>query len=182
MAGIWKCRCGWRARVCACLEVPVAYRRRLGGQSKVAGSLRGSVKAGAENHLDLRARGDGARARTRFLTRYIATLRKKPSTLPRKSVGGLLDRLRRRRDGIRRALHIRDGGRDPLQNGNHRFRARCRRRDVAGNLAGGRVLLFDRRRDRRGELLDFLDAAADAADGANRALRRGLAPRRSAWR
>ncbi len=28
------------------LEVPVAYRRRLGGQSKVAGSLRGSVKAG----------------------------------------------------------------------------------------------------------------------------------------
>jgi glycosyltransferase involved in cell wall biosynthesis len=28
------------------LELPVAYRRRLGGQSKVAGSLRGSVKAG----------------------------------------------------------------------------------------------------------------------------------------
>ena len=28
------------------LEVPVAYRRRRGGQSKVAGSLRGSVKAG----------------------------------------------------------------------------------------------------------------------------------------
>jgi glycosyltransferase involved in cell wall biosynthesis len=28
------------------LEVPVAYRRRLGGQSKVAGSLRGSIKAG----------------------------------------------------------------------------------------------------------------------------------------
>jgi glycosyltransferase involved in cell wall biosynthesis len=28
------------------LEVPVVYRRRLGGQSKVAGSLRGSVKAG----------------------------------------------------------------------------------------------------------------------------------------
>jgi hypothetical protein len=28
------------------LEVPVAYRRRSGGQSKVAGSLRGSVKAG----------------------------------------------------------------------------------------------------------------------------------------
>ena len=28
------------------LEVPVAYRRRLGGESKVAGSLRGSVKAG----------------------------------------------------------------------------------------------------------------------------------------
>jgi glycosyltransferase involved in cell wall biosynthesis len=27
-------------------EVPVAYRRRLGGESKVAGSLRGSVKAG----------------------------------------------------------------------------------------------------------------------------------------
>ena len=30
----------------AVLEVPVAYRRRRGGQSKVAGSLRGSVKAG----------------------------------------------------------------------------------------------------------------------------------------
>ena len=29
------------------LEVPVAYRQRLGGQSKVAGSLRGSIKAGA---------------------------------------------------------------------------------------------------------------------------------------
>jgi glycosyltransferase involved in cell wall biosynthesis len=28
------------------LEVPVAYRRRLGGESKVAGSLRGSIKAG----------------------------------------------------------------------------------------------------------------------------------------
>jgi len=29
------------------LEVPVSYRRRLGGESKVAGSLRGSIKAGA---------------------------------------------------------------------------------------------------------------------------------------
>jgi glycosyltransferase involved in cell wall biosynthesis len=29
------------------LEVPVPYRRRIGGQSKVAGSLRGSIKAGA---------------------------------------------------------------------------------------------------------------------------------------
>jgi hypothetical protein len=28
------------------LEVAVGYRRRIGGQSKVAGSLRGSVKAG----------------------------------------------------------------------------------------------------------------------------------------
>jgi glycosyltransferase involved in cell wall biosynthesis len=28
------------------LEVPVSYRRRLGGQSKVAGSWRGSIKAG----------------------------------------------------------------------------------------------------------------------------------------
>jgi glycosyltransferase involved in cell wall biosynthesis len=28
------------------LEVPVAYRRRIGGESKVAGSLRGSIKAG----------------------------------------------------------------------------------------------------------------------------------------
>lgn len=28
------------------LEIPVAYRRRLGGQSKVAGSLRGSLRAG----------------------------------------------------------------------------------------------------------------------------------------
>ena len=51
------------------LEVPVAYRRRLGGQSKVAGSLRGSVRAAVENHLDLRARGDGACARARFLAR-----------------------------------------------------------------------------------------------------------------
>jgi len=30
------------------LEVPVAYRRRLGGESKVAGSLRGSVTAGVK--------------------------------------------------------------------------------------------------------------------------------------
>jgi hypothetical protein len=28
------------------LELPVAYRRRIGGQSKVAGSLRGSLNAG----------------------------------------------------------------------------------------------------------------------------------------
>ena len=28
------------------LELPVAYRRRLGGESKVAGSLRGSLRAG----------------------------------------------------------------------------------------------------------------------------------------
>jgi glycosyltransferase involved in cell wall biosynthesis len=28
------------------LEMPVAYRRRIGGQSKVAGSLRGSIKVG----------------------------------------------------------------------------------------------------------------------------------------
>jgi hypothetical protein len=30
------------------LELPVFYRRRRGGQSKVAGSLRGSLKAGAK--------------------------------------------------------------------------------------------------------------------------------------
>lgn len=30
------------------LEVPVSYRRRLGGQSKVAGTLGGSIKAGAK--------------------------------------------------------------------------------------------------------------------------------------
>jgi glycosyltransferase involved in cell wall biosynthesis len=30
------------------LEMPVSYRRRLGGESKVAGSLRGSIKAGAK--------------------------------------------------------------------------------------------------------------------------------------
>jgi glycosyltransferase involved in cell wall biosynthesis len=29
------------------LEVPVGYRKRLGGESKVAGSLRGSIRAGA---------------------------------------------------------------------------------------------------------------------------------------
>jgi glycosyltransferase involved in cell wall biosynthesis len=29
------------------VEIPVGYRRRIGGQSKVAGSLRGSIKAGA---------------------------------------------------------------------------------------------------------------------------------------
>ena len=29
------------------LEVPVAYRRRSGGQSKVAGNLRGSITAGS---------------------------------------------------------------------------------------------------------------------------------------
>jgi hypothetical protein len=36
------------------------------------------------------------------------------------------------------------------------------------------VLLLDRRRDRRRELLDVLDAATDAADGVYRALARGL--------
>jgi glycosyltransferase involved in cell wall biosynthesis len=30
------------------MEVPVGYRRRLGGESKVAGSLRGSLKAGSK--------------------------------------------------------------------------------------------------------------------------------------
>lgn len=30
------------------LEIPVAYRCRIGGESKVAGSLRGSIKAGAK--------------------------------------------------------------------------------------------------------------------------------------
>jgi glycosyltransferase involved in cell wall biosynthesis len=30
------------------LEIPVGYRRRLGGESKVAGSVRGSIKAGAK--------------------------------------------------------------------------------------------------------------------------------------
>jgi glycosyltransferase involved in cell wall biosynthesis len=30
------------------LEIPVGYRRRLGGESKVAGSLSGSIKAGAK--------------------------------------------------------------------------------------------------------------------------------------
>jgi hypothetical protein len=29
------------------LELPVAYRRRSGGRSKVAGNLRGSIKAGS---------------------------------------------------------------------------------------------------------------------------------------
>jgi hypothetical protein len=29
------------------LEIPVDYRRRIGGHSKVAGSLRGSLRAGA---------------------------------------------------------------------------------------------------------------------------------------
>ena len=36
-------RAGWRV-----LEVPADYRRRLGGESKIAGSLRGSLKAGAK--------------------------------------------------------------------------------------------------------------------------------------
>ena len=35
-------RAGLRVR-----EVPVHYRRRIGGQSKIAGSLSGSLKAGA---------------------------------------------------------------------------------------------------------------------------------------
>jgi hypothetical protein len=30
------------------LEIPVPYRCRIGGQSKVAGTLRGSIKAGAK--------------------------------------------------------------------------------------------------------------------------------------
>jgi hypothetical protein len=30
------------------LEVPVPYRRRIGGQSKVAGTFHGSIKAGAK--------------------------------------------------------------------------------------------------------------------------------------
>ncbi len=48
MAGIWKCRCVRRALGLRVREVPVDYRRRIGGQSKVAGSLRGSLKAGAK--------------------------------------------------------------------------------------------------------------------------------------
>ena len=46
MAGISKCRCGPRATGLRVLELPVAYRCRIGGESKVAGNWRGSIKAG----------------------------------------------------------------------------------------------------------------------------------------
>ncbi len=47
MAGISKCRCAPPVPALRILEIPVDYRRRSGGQSKVAGSLAGSVRAGA---------------------------------------------------------------------------------------------------------------------------------------
>ncbi len=49
------------------LELPVAYRRRLGGESKVAGSLRGTRQCRAENHLHLRPRRAGADASAHVL-------------------------------------------------------------------------------------------------------------------
>ena len=43
------------------LELPVAYRRRIGGQSKVAGSsARLAYTAGIAHHVDLCARRAGA--------------------------------------------------------------------------------------------------------------------------
>ncbi len=48
------------------LEIPVAYRRRLGGQSKVAGSLRGSLQAA------LRISGTFVRVAAQPLTRRAA--------------------------------------------------------------------------------------------------------------
>ena len=76
---------GGARRPCASLELPVAYRRRLGGESKVAGSLRGSLKRRRENHLDLRPRGDGADARGARPSRATSPLcARKPSTLPRR--------------------------------------------------------------------------------------------------
>ena len=47
MAGIWRCRCGAARKGLRVLELPVAYRRRSGGQSKVAGNLRGTLTAGS---------------------------------------------------------------------------------------------------------------------------------------
>ena len=47
------------------LEVPMPYRRRSGGVSKVAGTIRGSLRAGMADHRDISAgRGGvgGARA------------------------------------------------------------------------------------------------------------------------
>jgi hypothetical protein len=48
------------------LEIPVAYRRRLGGQSKVAGSLRGSLQAA------MRIGGTFVRVAAEPLTRRVA--------------------------------------------------------------------------------------------------------------
>ena len=84
---------GWNLE----MQMRVARARlaRVGSAGRLSSPPRRAIQGGRElarlghgrreNHLDLRARGDGARARAYFLARYIATLRKKPSTLPRKS-------------------------------------------------------------------------------------------------
>ena len=49
------------------LELPVAYRRRSGGESKVAGNLRGSLRPPVAHHRHLRPRCDGAGAQAGIL-------------------------------------------------------------------------------------------------------------------
>jgi hypothetical protein len=47
MAGTSRCKCAPPAPGCAfLLEIPVPYHRRTGGSSKVAGSFRGTLRAG----------------------------------------------------------------------------------------------------------------------------------------
>ena len=67
MAGTSRCRCAPRAPALRILEMPVPYRRRSGGQSKVAGSLRGSLRAAyriALTFVRVAAASGGARLRS----------------------------------------------------------------------------------------------------------------------
>ena len=72
------------------LEVPVAYRRRIGGQSKVAGTLRGSIKAGLKI-MSTFARVAMEPKRGLRLDRDFA---QKAVNAAAQAVSGLLDRLR----------------------------------------------------------------------------------------
>ena len=132
-------RAGLRVR-----ELPVAYRCRLGGQSKVAGSLRGSIKAGLKI-MSTFARIAIEPVRGARVS-YIATLRRKPSTLPRKLSAAFSTDVRRRQHRVGRTAHLGDGAGDALQHGYHRFRAGRRGRDIVGYLPGRGMLLLDRTR------------------------------------
>ena len=119
------------------LELPVAYRRRLGGQSKVAGILRGSIRAGLKimSTFARVAMEPMRAARPRaIMSNNVAALHRdfaqETVDAAAQAVGGFLDGLRCRQHRIRRAAHIGNGGGDALQHRDHGFRARRRRRDI----------------------------------------------------
>ena len=104
MAGIWKCRCASARAGLRVLELPVAYRRRSGGESKVAGNLRGSLKAGSRiiatfARVAMEPAPEPACPAPAVLDRDLA---EKSVDAAAQTFGSFLDGLRRRQHRIRR--------------------------------------------------------------------------------